>query len=378
MRTSRNKISVRQLFFVFTILVSSPATRFLPKYAAAKAAQAGWLSPVVCIVPFLLLLLIIDSLLNKYEGKSMSEIMVTLMGKYLGNLLLVIYLFWAVWLLALYTRYYVERLTSSIYPTVNNNVLIILTLVPIAYMLRSGFTVIARMSEILLPFIGTMLVLLSIFLLPAVRSDNLLPVYYNDIIPIIKASFSSTAIFGYIFLLTFLGGGLVNLKSFRTFGYIGAFVNISSLVLLMLITIGVLGSSVTERAPMSVLVTVKQITLQDTIENIEAIIVAIWIFADFTLISTFFVVTLNIVKSIFKLSDTKYLINIYAVLVYFLAMGICSSKFELEAFSNTVLLPLNISLGYGIPIVLYILSKLKKDGKQTKTDKKAEQPSSTK
>ena len=210
MKTDKGKISVRQLFFVFTIIISSPATRIIPRDAAAKAAQAGWVSPIVCIVPFILLIFIIDSIMKKYEGQSMSEIINTIMGKYLGGLIQVIYLLWAVLLLALYMRYYVERLTSSIYPNINNNVLLLLSLIPIAYMLRSGFTVIARMSEILLPFIGLMLVMLSFFLLPKVRPDTVLPVYFNDIVPIVKASFASTGILSYLFLLFFLSDKLVN------------------------------------------------------------------------------------------------------------------------------------------------------------------------
>ncbi|MHB1391682.1 MAG: GerAB/ArcD/ProY family transporter [Clostridia bacterium] len=365
MKTGKDKISVRQLLFVFTIIVSSPATRFLPKYAAAKAAQAGWISPIVCIVPFIALILIIASILNKYEGQSMSEVITSTMGKYLGKLVLVIYLLWTVLLTALYMRYYVERLTSSIYPNINNNVLVILTLIPIAYMLRSGFTVIARMSEILLPFIGAMLVMLSIFLLPRIRIDNILPIYFNDVVPIVKASLSSTAILGFLFLLFFLSDKVVNMKSFKIFGYIATYVNISSLMLVIFITNGVLGSSVAQRAPMPVLTAVKQVSILDTIENIESIIVAIWIFADFTLISTFFVVTLNLIKSIFKLSNTKPLINIFAVLIYFLSMGISSNKFELEKFFDTLFMPLSLSLGYGFPIILFILSKLKKGNKNS-------------
>ncbi|HYF82514.1 MAG TPA: GerAB/ArcD/ProY family transporter [Clostridia bacterium] len=365
MKASKDKISVRQLLFVFTIIVSSPATRFLPKYAAAKAAQAGWLSPVVCIVPFIALIFMIDSILKKYKGQSMSEVINILLGKYLGKLVLVIYLLWAVWLSAMYMRYYAERLTSSIYPNINNNVLIILTLIPIAYILRSGFTVIARMCEILLPFIGAMLVMLAAFLLPSIRVDNVLPISFNDVVPIVEASLGSTAILSYLFLLFFLSGKVVNMKSFKTFGYIATYINVSSLMLVIFITIGVLGNSVAQRAPMPVLITVKQVSLMDTIENIEAIIIAIWIFADFTLISTLFVITLNLIKSIFKLSDTRSLINIFAVLVYFLTMGLCSNKFELEEFSNKLFIPLSLLFGYGFPVILFTLSKLRKGSKNT-------------
>lgn len=360
MRVSKDKISVKQLLYVFTIIVSSPATRFLPKYTAASAAQAGWLSALVSTIPFLILIFMIDSLIKDHEDQSMAGIISKVMGKHLGKLILIVYLLWTLWLSALYTRYYVERLTSSIYTTVNNNVLILLTLIPIAYMLRSGFTVIARMSEILLPFIGAMLVMLAAFLLPKVRPDNVLPVYFNDIMPIMKGSLAITSILVYLFLLFFLSDKLVNKKSFKTFGYIAAYVNISSIMLVTFITIGILGYTVAMRAPLPVLITVKQVSLMDTIENIEAVIIAIWIFADFTLISTMFVVMLNLLKSLFNLSDTRFLINTLAILVYFLSLGISSTKFELEEFSNILLMHVNLSMGFAFPLLLFSVSKLKK------------------
>lgn len=110
MKTGKDKISVKQLFFVFTIMVSSPATRLLPKYAAAKAEQAGWVSPIISTVPFILLIMIIDSLLKRYKGQSMSDIINNILGRFLGKLILAVYLLWALWLTVMYTRYYTERL----------------------------------------------------------------------------------------------------------------------------------------------------------------------------------------------------------------------------------------------------------------------------
>lgn len=368
MKTAKDKISVRQLFFVFTIIVSSPTTRYLPKYSATKAEQAGWLSPIVSALPFIMLILIIDYLLNKFEGQSMSEIINSVLGKYLGKLIEVLYLLWALLLTAMYLRYYAERLTNTIYSNINNEVLILLTLIPIAYMLRSGFTVIARMSEILLPFIGTALVILSVFLLPKVRADNLLPVYFNDIVPIIKGSISTTAILAYVFLMFFLSDKVVNLKSLRKFGYITTFVNIISIAAVTFIVIGVLGSSTVKRSPLPVLVSVKQISILDTIENIDAIVIAMWIFADFTLVSAMLVITLNLIKSVFKLSYTNPLINMLSILIYFLSMGISISRFELEAFSNSALTWINLVMGYGFPFVLFVLSMFKKKNKTAKTN----------
>ncbi len=365
MKAAKNKISTRQLFFIFTIIFSSPATRFLPKYAAAKAGQAGWLSPIMSIIPFIVIILVIDSILKKYKDQSMAEIITNVFGKYLGKLILMLYLLWTFYVTAMFTRFYVERLTGSIYPNINNNILIILTFIPIAYILRSGYTVIARMGEIVLPFIGTALFLLALFLLPSVKVDNILPVYFNDIMPMLKGSLSSTGVIAYLFPLFFLSDNLVNLKSLRKFGYISVAVNIMSIILVDFVTIGVLSSSVTRRSPTPVLSVVKQISILDTIENIEAIVVAIWIFTDFILISTCFTILLKLIKSIFKLSDTKPLINTLAILIYYLSMGVSINKFELDEFSDKLIIPINLVMGFGFPIILFIMSKFKKTKNRT-------------
>lgn len=360
MKTAKDKISVRQLFFVFTIILSSPSTRFLPKFAAAKANQAGWVSPIVSIIPFVALILIVEGLLKKYKGQSMSEIITDVFGKYLGTLILVLYLLWAFYVTAMFTRQYAERLTSSIYPNISNNIIIILSLIPIAYILRSGFTAIARMSEIILPFIGIALFLLALFLLPIVRTDNILPVYFNDIIPIFKGGFSSTAVIAYLFLMFFLSDNLVNLKSLRKFGYISVAVSISSIVLVNFVTIGVLGASTVRRSPTPVLSAVKQVSILDTIENIEAIVIAVWILTDFTLIVSMITILMKLIKSIFKISDTRPLINTLTILVYYLSLGVSVHKFELDEFSDKLIIPINLVMGFGIPIILLILSKFKK------------------
>lgn len=368
MKTAKDSISVRQLFFIFTIMVSSPATRFLPKYSAAKAHQAGWVSPIASIIPFIALVLIVDSLLKKYKGQSMAEIITSILGKYLGKLVLVLYLLWTFYVTAMFTRFYAERLTGSVYPNINNSIFIMLLLITAAYMLHSGFTVIARMGEIILPFIGAMLALLAAFLLARIRADNILPVYFNDIVPIIKGSYSMTGVIAYLFLMFFLSDKLVNLKSLRKFGYISAAVNVASVVLVNFVTIGVLGSSVTERNPTPVLTVVKQISILDTIENIEVIVISIWIFTDFILVASLFTVLLKLIKSLFSLSATKPLINMLAVLLFFLSLGVSASKFELDEFSDKLILPINFVMGYGIPAILLVLSMFRKKSSSKKTN----------
>lgn len=360
MKAKKDTISARQLLFIFTIMVSSPATRFFPSFASLRAKQAGWVSPLISAAPFILLIIIMNVMFKSYKKESMAEIIDDIMGKLAGKFIVMLYLLWVTWNVALYLRYSVERLVSSVYAGFDIKVFVIINLIFIVYIIHSDLSVIGRMGEIILPFIGFMLLILAICLLPLVRLDNVAPVYFNDIVPIMKASVGVTSILAYVFLLSFLSDRVSDKKHFLKLGFTTAFVNVSSVLVVLFITIGVLGSSTAERAPVPVLVAVKQVNIADTIENIEAIVVAIWIFADFILVSALIITALNIMKKLFKLSDTKGLIKIFAVFAYYLTLSIAANKLELEDFSNKLLEPINMSFGYAIPFLLFAVGKLRK------------------
>ncbi|MDF2535669.1 MAG: gerKB4, partial [Bacillales bacterium] len=123
--------------------------------------------------------------------------------------------------------------------------------------------------------------------------------------------------------------------------------------------IGTLTSSVVQRIPFAFLVAVKQISILDTIEKIESIVVGVFIFSDFILLSVLIFVSLNIIKSLAKLNETKHLLNLFLVLVYFLSMGITINRFDLENFSVYFLIYINLTFGLIIPIILFIVGKIR-------------------
>jgi spore germination protein KB len=354
-----NMISVRQLLFVFIVIVSSPAIRLFPKYASDVAAQAGWLSALPSLGTLLLTVFVLNSFINKYDSKSLGEIIEIIMGKTLGKLLLFIYLIWAIILTALYLRYDVERLVSSIYPNMSLPLFSIVTLILVYYCLQSGFTVIARMSEIIMPIIVCFILALSALLIPFVRIDNIGPIYYNDIIPIFKGSFASMSVVSFLFYFFFLSENVSNKSNFKKLAVKTCVYIIIGLTFMQLVTIGTLGSSVAKRLPVPYVVAVKQISVLDIIENVEAIVVAVWMLSDFVFISALTVITLNIIKSIFNLEDTNHLLKVFLILTYYLSMGLGASRFQIEDFSTAVLIPVMQILCIIVPSVLFIIGKIR-------------------
>lgn len=355
----KNKVTVKQLILIITVMIISPAVRFLPVYTAKSANEAGWLSPIAALPLVGILIYILHSIFNKYKEQSTFEIIKDIMGKYVSTILLAVYLFWLFFLISFYIRYNAERLVSSIYTNVDLNFFIITSLIVVSYILRSGAAAIARMGEILFPIIFIILTFLIALLLPHIRVDAILPISFNDIFPIIKSSISSLSLFTFLFYIFLFSDNIVGRKTISRLFSEGVLIISITFLLLMLCTFGMLGSTITARSPIPFLSIVKQISILDTIENIESIVIAVWMLTDALLIATVSILTLNIAKNLFKLKDEKNIINIMFVLVFIAANSFYKNRLDLDLFAFKFATPFNVILGFGSPILLFIIGKLR-------------------
>lgn len=358
MTSNSEKITIMQAVWLFISITFSPAMRLVPGFGAQVAKQAVWISPLIsCLVLFLLVLLL-QRIYKNHNGSFMAiitEITGTVAGKILGGL----YLIWVTLLVALYVRYYAERILSAILPDGNIGIFIITMLVLVAYVVRSGIVTVARMNQIILPIIVIHFFLLSFFVFPKVELDNLYPINILDDVPrIAEASRAQIAIWGYLLLLFFMGDQISHKDQIQKAGKGAAIFLFIANTLLLVMTIGTLGYSVTERLPLPYLIVVKQISIFNILQKIESVVVTIWIASDFIIITVFTYIALRMMKSLFTLRDTKPLINIYMVLIYFLAVYLAKSSWELEKFSEITIL-LNIIFGFIIPFLLFVVAEIR-------------------
>jgi hypothetical protein len=82
--------------------------------------------------------------------------------------------------------------------------------------------------------------------------------------------------------------------------------------------------------------------------------------ADFALIAIFVYSVMHMLKLSFKLSNVMPLKVIYIVGIFFLSLILAKSTLELKILSQTVITIYNIIMGYAIPILIYIIAKIRK------------------
>jgi spore germination protein KB len=356
----KNKVSMRQLVMVYIITGFSPAIRFLPAFTATVAKEAGWVSPVAAIIPIAITIFFLHKVFSKTKDKSTFDVINSILGKYAGNFIIFIHLVWVLFLLGYYTRLHGERIASTVFPNINITFFIVITLAITSFILRSGATAIARMGEFITPILLLLFIFISIFLLPKVRADALLPVYFNDTIPLIKASVGTLSLFSYIVIILMFSTDITGKENTAKIMFKAGFVYFVMLVLLLVMSIGLLGSSITAKASSPFLIIVKQISILDTIENIESLVIAMWLLSDAMIIVTMALVALNIMKYLFKLSEQRNLINILLVFTYIFSLGIASNRIEMASFASSIIIYFNTYVGYGTPALLYIVGKIRK------------------
>lgn len=360
MSANNRKISMRQAALLFLVLTFTPSIRVIPSYAAEKAKQAAWLSPFITIAVFIAISFVWHKLYEKYKNYTLMEIYSEIIGKFAGRMIAVIHLIWLIVLTALYIRYFAIRLVSSIYPNISLNVFIISLLVVIAYTLKSGLIPLARFNEIVFFILTGTFIILLILMLSNFRLEFLNPITYRDMLPIFKASYGSMGILAYFSFFFIIGDRVNNKKSINKIGISVSLFLLITLTATIGIALGTFSHSLVQRISLPFLMGVKQISLFNTLEKIESVVVVFWIFSDFILISIFIIFTMHILKYLLNLTDAKPVLNIYIIFLYLMSLLIANNAFELEKFSDIIAIPINIALGIVLPVVIFFIGKIRK------------------
>ena len=360
MLSDSRKISIRQAVLIFLTITFTPSIRLIPTYAAQRAKQAAWLSPIISTVLLLLLGLVWQVLYKRYKDCSLMEIYCDITGSIAGRIIAVIYLLWMILLTALYIRYFAIRLVGAIYPNTSISIFTISMLVIVTYTLRFGLPVLARFNEVVLPFLVLVFFLLFLMMIPNIKTEMLTPVSLRSILPVVRASVGSTGILAYFTFIFIFGNRINNKESIKKSSAEMSMFLTAALVLIQISILGTFGYRVAQRTQLPFLVAVKQISVMNIFEKVESIVVSVWVLSDFVIISFFITCALSILGFLLKLRDTKPLISIYVIFSYFLCMLLANNVFEMEKLSDAFAIPGNIILGFVIPAVMLLVGKIRR------------------
>lgn len=293
------RVTCRQLLSVCLVSLLSPLVRNLPHAAARAAGSAGWLCPLAG-APLVALFVFLLRRLTKRRaaGEGMGEIFLRVYGRTAGGLLLGLY---ALWMLA-YAGFVIAagalRLTASAYPR-GGRPLFVLALSGLSFVAAlSRVRTLARAANVLRPL--TLLTLLPILLGALLDAElgGLFPVTKADALPILRGGASAgdvlllAAAFGFLLghvepeagprptrALLRLGGLLILLAALLTAAVLAAF-----------------GPAYTLAQEQPFLSMTRNLRLAGTLERIDALVIGLWVLADFILLAALLMSAREIVR----------------------------------------------------------------------------------
>jgi spore germination protein KB len=347
--------------FIVLVITHTPTLRIVPVTTAGIAKQAAWLTPVISFLFLLPVIFALKSIFKVYNDKPFAGILEIIFGRFIGKIVTVFYIFFLFFLITLNTKSTSEQLVASIYTSVDPAIFIFVMLAIVALAVyKGGLTVITRMGEIILPYLAISFLILCSLSLQNIKLSRITPISYLDIVPVLKASVFATGVQSHLPMIFLLSNYINNKDKIGKYGIVTIVCFMILTVVLLITVIGALGAETTANAPFSFMAAVKLISLFESIERIEPLVVGMWILSDFMLLSVLLISLLNLFQSLFGLSKTKNFIIISLIVIFFLALMLGRNMFEVQRLAEVFLTPLMIFFGCALPIAVCITGKVRK------------------
>ena len=345
----RDVLSVRQMMVLLLVALLAPATELLPTVAARGVGRGGWLI-MLGALPVLLLALWGCSKVFCGDGIC-AEV-----GKPMGYTIIIIYMVWIVFALAVVLRLSVARM-EVIYSKVPP-VLFAVLLAAVAIWMGTGKTsALARAAEIF--YLALTVVLAGILVLAVFKVEwkNLYPVEWTAL-PVGSATAAGICL---NIVPAAILGALVPKKtrSVRSaYGWIIAFCVAITFVLVAVL--GSVGAGLSAEIDIPYLITVQGLGVKGAFQRTEALVAAMWLLSDVVFAGVLLRAGQAYVTELKSKKWGRWSVPVVAVAALVAGWLLFSEESDARMFCCDVLSVAGIVLGLIVPFLLLLVSYIRK------------------
>jgi spore germination protein KB len=355
------RISSKQftvLVFLYTI---GTTILVIPSGLAATAKQDAWLGGVAGILLNIGVVFLFIKIWEMYPEQSFVGICEKLLGKYVGRLLTVLFIFYS-FIGSTTVLYYVgDFMRTNI--LVETPILFLHAFFAIVMVMaiRLGIEVIARTAEIFLPwflFLGGMFILIVI---PDINFDWMLPILETGFKPILHNAISIAGTASLPFLSFFMiFPKIKNIKEAKKGFYFATITGGLFICVITFLCITVLGPELTARNMYPTYILAKKINIGNFLQRIEVIIAITWMVSTYFKLTIYFYGLTVSVAELFKLQDYRILCYPLGIIVIVVSFFIYPNATYMMEWDSTIFIPYIYSIGLLIPLLLLIVGLVRK------------------
>ncbi|NQX64039.1 GerAB/ArcD/ProY family transporter [Paenibacillus qinlingensis] len=305
--TEHGKISAGQAAALLYLSIISTALLYLPNITAKSAGNDLWLSPIIGSIAGFLLVFITCKLAKKYPNQTFMQYLPAIIGSLPAKILGFLYIISLLNMSGAVLRSYTELMLNAFLRMTPKGVIIYSMLIICAYAVRSGLEIIGRAAQLFMPVVIISLIFIVALLWKDYNVMDMLPILENGLLPAIKGSIHSMTWISEFFFMSFLIPYIYDVDSISKWSTRSVIWVVATMSGMNLFVLWLLGSSL-ETFLYPILAAARYVSVADFLENIESLIVIIWVIGLFIKISLFYYVTVMAITNWLRLQNYRAIV----------------------------------------------------------------------
>jgi len=352
----KEKISGIQMFVLLSGFLFGSTIILTPTKGAKNDA---WIAILIGGAGGALLLWIYTRIAMLNPSKTLVDILKDRLGKVLGTVISILYIWYFIHLASLVLRNFGEFICTTTLPETPMAVIIGLFAAVLVYVINSGIEVVGRLGELLVPVIPLVVFVICLSLITIHDFGAVLPVLGNGIEPVLMASFALVTFpFGETVAFLMLFQCLNNQEKLKKIIFASAGVFTLMGILIFFRDIFVLGSELIYRATFVPHLS----TMLIPGINVEPLVNINLLISGGIKISVCIYAATNALCQLAGIDDYRKLTTAVAVFCVVLSVWIYENIVEMFAWAEKVWPLYSIPFQIIIPVLLLLLSLRKKHG----------------
>ncbi|QIB27732.1 GerAB/ArcD/ProY family transporter [Caloranaerobacter azorensis] len=322
MLKGNDKISSNQVMFILLTTIIGVGILSLPREAVEKAGTDGSILIILGGIVACIFTVISVKLVTLFTNKTIVEFGREIVTTPISNIVSIIFFIYYIIISAFEVRILAEVVKMFLLDDTPTEVIIISILLVSAYLVRGGIEGLARMAELILPIVIIPVFLLLLSLIPDLDFTNLLPLFRTNPWDIIKSVYVPFFSFIGYELVLFMAAYVKDTENLMKFNVLSILLVTFVYVVFFIVSLCRFGVNEVKHLLWPILSIMKTIDLPGAfIENIEGIVMGLWVLSVFASLSPFYYSSALILCKLFGLKEHRYFVLPIMPFIYALSLA---------------------------------------------------------
>ncbi|WP_055744228.1 GerAB/ArcD/ProY family transporter [Brevibacillus choshinensis] len=363
----KGKISASQLGMLLFLAVVASGVMWIPGITGKYAKNDLWLSPIWASLMGVITVFIAFQLHKMYPKQTVVQYSEEILGRLSGKLVSLVIILFYLHITGFIVRSYAEFIVVNFLHKTPISAVVASMIIVCAFAVIGGVEVVGRTAQVFFPFF-----LIPVFFMPLLLSDMkldyLFPVLEHGVVPSLKGALVPGGWFSEMFVMSFFLPYVANHEKGMRSGLWSVFGVMMLLTIINLFILFVLGRQVGDFL-FPVMVAFRYISVAEFFENMESLVMAIWILGMFVKITVFYYVTVIGASQWLRVSEYRSLVLPFGFLIGLFSFW-SYPDFNAGLYFDTYAFPF-----YGpciqtvLPLLLLIVGALRKRKQSVKLDR---------